>query len=115
MAYPTRGLNGGATLYSASSSLSRSRSNPAAPRFAGEAERARPGDRLAVVDPFAGHWEGSGPMSRPANRRPKGGRREKAADRWERWQFLTTVAKIVVEALDLLDHYLGGGGPRLRF
>lgn len=50
-------------------------------------------------------------MSRRAKSRPRGGRRE-TAGKWERWQFLATVTRVVIEVLEpLIDRYLGGGGP----
>lgn len=43
-------------------------------------------------------------MARAGKRRRGGGRA--AAERWERWQFFATVARIVIEVLDRF-----GGGP----
>jgi hypothetical protein len=51
------------------------------------------------------------PMARPAKSRHRDGRRA-AAERWERWQFLAAIARIVIDVLEpWLDHWSGGGGP----
>jgi len=47
----------------------------------------------------------------PCKRRHHGGKRAPAG-KWERWQFLATTARFVVEVLQLLrDHVISGGGP----
>jgi len=51
-----------------------------------------------------GSWKEVNRMARAGKRRRGGGRA--AAERWERWQFFATVARIVIEVLDRF-----GGGP----
>jgi hypothetical protein len=50
-------------------------------------------------------------LARPGKRRRNGGKRA-ATDRWERWQLLASIARIVIEVVQpLIDRFFGGGGP----
>jgi hypothetical protein len=45
-------------------------------------------------------------------KRRRGGTRNTATEKWERWQALATAARLVVDLLQLLrDHLISGGGP----
>jgi len=48
-------------------------------------------------------------MSRPGKKHRHGGK-QAATDKWQRWQLVATVVRIVV---DLLDRFAGGGPGRL--
>jgi hypothetical protein len=59
----------------------------------------------ALVDPGGVLPE----MSKPGKNRRHGGK-QAVTDRWQRWQLVATVVRIVV---DLLDRFAGGGPGRL--